>query len=171
MQALEIIKVITGIGENLNGKFLVYDALSTSWRSFAIKRDPANPLNGETPTITSLIDYDAFCHVKKEEGINEIGPEELYRLLLDKEDIQLVDVREPEEYTISNIGGELIPLKQILENVEKIQRQKKVVFHCQTGNRSKQAINLLKVKFGFDNLYNLTGGLSAYTAMLQLRKP
>ena len=170
MQALELIKTITGVGENLSGKFLVYDALSSSWRSFTIKRDPGNPLNGKNPTVTSLIDYDAFCNIEKEQGLKEINPEELDRLFSSNEDFQLVDVREEDEYAAFNIGGELISLKHILNNAGKIKRDKKVVLHCQMGSRSKQAIHLLEEKFGFDNLYNLKGGLTAYKNMLELKK-
>ena len=170
MQALELIKTITGVGENLSGKFLVYDALSTLWRSFGIKRDPGNPLNGNNPTITSLIDYDAFCNIGKEKNFKEISPEELDQLFSSREDFQLVDVREEDEYAAFNIGGELISLKHILNDAGKINRDRKVVLHCQMGSRSKQAIHLLQEKFGFDNLYNLTGGLSAYKIMLELKK-
>ena len=78
------------------------------------------------------------------------------------EEFQLIDVREQVEYTASNINGELISLKNILENAGKIKRKKKVIIHCQTGVRSKQAINLLQQHFGLDNLYNLTGGIEAF---------
>ena len=82
----------------------------------------------------------------------------------------MVDVREEDEYAAFNIGGELISLKHILNNAGKIKRDKKVVLHCQMGSRSKQAIHLLEEKFGFDNLYNLKGGLTAYKNMLELKK-
>ena len=162
MQALEVIKVLTGIGEKLSGKFLVFDALSLSWKNFSIKRDPANPLNGDNPSIKSLIDYEAFCNVNRQENIKEISTEEFYNLQEAGEDFQLIDVREPDEYAAFNIGGELVPLKTVLENREKIKIDKKVIFFCQSGNRSKQAISLLQEKSGFQNLYNLTGGLAEW---------
>jgi adenylyltransferase/sulfurtransferase len=161
MQALEIIKVITGINENLSGKFLVFDALTTTTKTFSIKRSPDNPLNGSNPTITSLIDYEAFCNAKPNADIKQITAEELFQLQSSGEDFQLIDVREASEYATYNIGGELISLKSVLENIEKINRNKKVIIHCQSGSRSTQAISLLQEK-GFNNLYNLAGGLEKY---------
>jgi adenylyltransferase/sulfurtransferase len=161
MQALEVIKAITGIGENLSGKFLVFDALAATSKIFTIKRTEDNPLNGTNPIITSLIDYDAFCNIKANDNIKQITAEELFYLQSSGEDFQLIDVREPNEYAAYNIGGELISLKDVLENIGKINRNKKVVIHCQSGSRSAQAINLLQQN-GFDNLYNLAGGLEEY---------
>jgi adenylyltransferase/sulfurtransferase len=163
MQALEVIKLIAGIEENLSGKFLVFDALSIEWKSFSIKPDPNNPLNGENPTIYSLIDYEVFCSTSREENIKELSADEFRSWQSAQEDFQFIDVREPGEYAVFNIGAELIPLHTILENSSKIHRNKKVVLHCQMGSRSKQAIILLQQKLGFKNLYNLTGGLTAYT--------
>jgi sulfur-carrier protein adenylyltransferase/sulfurtransferase len=161
MQALEVIKAITGIGENLSEKFLVFDALAATSKTFTIRRTADNPLNGKNPTITSLIDYDAFCNIKSNDNIKQITAEELFYLQSSGEDFQLIDVREPNEYAAYNIGGELISLKDVLENIGKINRNKKVVIHCQSGSRSTQAINLLQQN-GFDNLYNLAGGLDEY---------
>jgi adenylyltransferase/sulfurtransferase len=161
MQALEVIKAITGIGENLSEKFLVFDALAATSKTFTIRRTANNPLNGKNPTITSFIDYDAFCNIKSNDNIKQITAEELFYLQSSGEDFQLIDVREPNEYAAYNIGGELISLKDVLENIGKINRNKKVVIHCQSGSRSAQAINLLQQN-GFDNLYNLAGGLDQY---------
>ena len=169
IQALEIIKVLTGIGENLSGKFLVFDALSLSLKKFSIKRDPGNPLNGDAPSIHTLIDYDAFCHVGKKQNIKEISVEAFYSLQTAGEDFQLIDVREPDEYVVYNIGGELLPLKTLLENSNKIKIDKKVVVYCQSGSRSKQAISLLQEKCGFQNLYSLTGGLTEYKKTTRIK--
>lgn len=162
IQALEVIKVLTGIGEKLDGRFLVFDALDNTSKIFTVKRTPGNPLNGEHPTITSLIDYDQFCKVQNLQNIKEITVPEFKKMQMAGEDFQLVDVREPAEYATYNINGELIPLKTISENSQKINRDKKVIFHCQSGNRSKQAISILQQQFSFSNLYNLTGGLTGY---------
>ena len=166
MQALEVIKATTGIGENLSGKFLVFDALAATSKIFTIKRAKNNPLNGANPTITSLIDYDAFCNIKPHDGIKQITAEELFHMQSSGEDFQLLDVREPNEYAAYNIDGELISLKDVLENTGKINRNKKVVIHCQSGSRSIQAIKLLQEK-GFDNLYNLAGGLEKYRRLIK----
>ena len=163
MQALEVIKIITGVGETLSGRFFIFDALNFETRTFNIKRDPANPLNGRNPTIKELIDYEQFCGVKAiEKPIKEISANELYNWQVAGEPFQLIDVREAHEYNIVNIGGELIPLATVAANADQIDRDKKVVVHCKMGGRSAKAIRELEEKFGFDNLYNLKGGILAY---------
>jgi len=146
---------------------LVFDALSLSWKSFFIKRDPANPLNGDDPSIKCLIDYDEFCNVAKQRNIKEISVQEFYHLKSEGEDFQLIDVREPDEYSVFNIEGDLVPLKTVFKSADKIKIDKKVIFYCQSGSRSKQAITLLQEKFGFQNLYNLTGGLAEYGKLIK----
>lgn len=168
LQALEVIKVITGVGETLSGRFYIFDALNFESRTFKIKRNPANPLNGENPTIKELIDYEQFCGVKAvEKSIKEITSKELYDLQVRGEDIQIIDVREPHEYEIANIGGELIPLATVAANADKIDRNKKVIVHCKMGGRSAKAIHELEDKFGFTNLYNLKGGILGWIDEVQ----
>jgi adenylyltransferase/sulfurtransferase len=168
LQALEVIKVITGVGDPLSGRFYIFDALNFESRTFKIKRNPANPLNGEHPTINELIDYEQFCGVKAvEKSIKEITSKELYDLQVHGEDIQIIDVREPHEYQIANIGGELIPLATIYANADKIDRNKKVIVHCKMGGRSAKAIHELEDKFGFTNLYNLKGGILGWIDEVQ----
>lgn len=168
LQALEVIKVITGVGEPLSGRFFIFDALNFETRTFKIKRNPANPLNGENPTIKELIDYEQFCGVKAvEKPIKEITAKELYDLQVRGEDIQIVDVREPHEYEIANIGGELIPLSTVSANAGKIDSNKKVIVHCKMGGRSAKAIRELEEKFGFTNLYNLKGGILGWIDEVQ----
>lgn len=169
LQALEVIKVITGIGELLNGRFYIFDALNFESRTFKIKRNPANPLNGTNPTIKQLIDYEQFCGLKNDvkTTVKEISAQELYDLEVSGEPFQLIDVREPHEYDIVNIGAELIPLGKISANADRIARDKKVVVHCKVGGRSAKAIQELQEKFGFDNLYNLKGGILAYIDEVQ----
>ena len=168
LQALEVIKVITGVGETLSGRFFIFDALNFETRTFKIKRNPANPLNGENPTIKELIDYEQFCGVKAvEKSIKEITSKELYDLQVRGEDIQIIDVREPHEYEIANIGGELIPLSTVSANADRIDRNKKVIVHCKMGGRSAKAIHELEEKFGFTNLYNLKGGILGWIDEVQ----
>lgn len=168
LQALEVIKVVTGVGETLSGRFFIFDALNFETRTFKIKRNPANPLNGENPTIKELIDYEQFCGVKAvEKPIKEITAKELYDLQVRGEDIQILDVREPHEYEIANIGGELIPLATVSANADKIDRNKKVIVHCKMGGRSAKAIHELEDKFGFKNLYNLKGGILGWIDEVQ----
>jgi len=168
LQASEVIKVITGVGETLSGRFFIFDALSFETRTFRIKRSADNPVNGANPTITKLIDYEQFCGVKAvEKPVKEITPRELYDLQVRGEDIQVIDVREPNEYAIVNIGAELIPLATVADQAFAIDRDKKVIVHCKMGGRSAKAIRELEEKFGFNNLYNLKGGILAYIDEVQ----
>ena len=164
LQALEVIKVITGVGETLSGRFYIFDALNFESRTFNIKRREDNPINGKNPTITALIDYEQFCGMRavEEKPLKEVTAKELYDWQVKGEKFQLIDVREPHEYDIVNIGAELIPLATINANSDKIDPEKKVVVHCKSGARSARAIRELEEKFGFTNLYNLKGGILAY---------
>ena len=169
LQALEVIKVITGVGEPLSGRFYIFDALTFESRIFNFKHNAENPLTGANPTITKLIDYEQFCGMKAvETPVKEIMPEQLYEWLQDGEDIQVIDVREPEEYEVANIGALLIPLGSVADQSDKISRSKKVVVHCKGGSRSAKAIRELEAKFGFTNLYNLKGGIDRYLREIEV---
>ena len=169
LQALEVIKVITGVGETLAGRFYIFDALNFESRTFTIRRRKDNPINGDNPTITALIDYEAFCGTRavEERHLKEITAKELYDWQVRGEKFQLIDVREPHEYDIVNIGAELIPLGSVAGNSGKIDRDRPVVIHCKVGGRSAKAIRELEEKFGFTNLYNLKGGILAYIDEVQ----
>lgn len=163
LQACETIKVITGVGEPLSGRLFTFDALSFESRTFNIKRRPNNALNGSSPSITALIDYEQFCGVKISSlPIKEITATEFYNLQISGERFQLIDVREADEYEKVNIEGELMPLATITTNAEKIRKDIKVVIHCKMGGRSAKAIRELEEKYGFTNLYNLKGGIFAF---------
>ena len=163
MQASEVIKVLTGIGEPLSGRLFLFDALYFEHRSINIKRRDDNPLNGIAPTITRLIDYELFCGLKtKERTVREITVRELLDWQVRGEKFQLIDVREPHEYETANLGAELIPLADVAGQAGRIARDIKVVVHCRSGARSAKAIRELEDRFGFDNLYNLHGGILAY---------
>lgn len=169
LQALEVIKVITGVGESLSGRFYIFDALNFESRTFTIKAREDNPINGKNPTITALIDYEQFCGMRavEEKRMKEITAKELYDWQVKGEPYQLIDVREPHEYDIVNIGGTLIPLGTVASHADEIDRDKKVVIHCKMGGRSAKAIQELEEKFGFNNLYNLKGGILAYIDNVQ----
>lgn len=168
LQALEVIKVITGVGEPLAGRFYIFDALTFESRTFNISRRDDNPLNGKNPTITALIDYEQFCGMKAvEKPIKEITATELYEWQVKDEPFQLIDVREQHEYDLVNIGAELIPLATVAANADKFNRDTKVVVHCKMGGRSAKAIRELEEKFGFTNLYNLKGGILGYIDEVQ----
>jgi adenylyltransferase/sulfurtransferase len=169
LQALEVIKVITGIGETLSGRFYIFDALNFESRTFTIRPREDNPINGKTPTITALIDYEQFCGMRavEEAPLKEVTAKELYDWQVRGEKFQLIDVREPHEFDIVNIGGELIPLGAVADNSDRIARDKTVVVHCKVGGRSAKAIRELQEKYGFTNLYNLKGGILAYIDEVQ----
>ncbi|MFP4290263.1 MAG: molybdopterin-synthase adenylyltransferase MoeB [Cyclobacteriaceae bacterium] len=167
LQANEVIKVITGLGEPLAGRLFIFDTLSFESRTLKIHPHPENPLTGKNPTQTQLIDYEQFCGLPSQEvslssKVKEIDVQQFRQMRENKEDYQLIDVREPYEYDIAHLGGELMPGKDIDQYVEKIHRDKKVVVHCRSGVRSSRVIEKLEKQYGFSNLYNLKGGLLAW---------
>lgn len=156
LQANEVIKVITGVGEPLSGRLFVFDALSFNTRTLKISKNP------EGLAITSLIDYNQFCGIPSaDKEIKEISVDELFSWINDNEDIQIIDVREPNEYEERNIAALLIPLATVKQREQEISKDKKVVIHCRSGKRSATAIRELEEAFGFSNLYNLKGGILA----------
>ena len=169
LQALEVIKVITGIGEPLSGRFYTFDALNFESRTFNIKRRDDNPVNGKNPTIHELIDYEQFCGMRavEEKPAKEITAKDLYDWQVKGKKFKLIDVREPSEYKIVQIGGTLIPLSTISEHADEIPNDMDVVFLCKSGIRSLKAIKELEEKFAFNNLYNLKGGILAYIDQVQ----
>lgn len=160
MQANEAIKVITGMGTTLSGKLLLFDSLDFSSRYLNIRPNPDNPISGKDPSITELIDYEAFCAgpaPEKPEN-NSITVHELQERLMD---YFILDVREYYEYEISNLEGLNIPLGDLNQRLKEIPKERAVVVHCKSGKRSAKAIETLK-KEGFDNLFNLEGGILAW---------
>jgi adenylyltransferase/sulfurtransferase len=154
------------VGEPLSGKLVRFDALKFEFRTFNVKKDKNNPINGENPTISELIDYEAFCGLNGQQSQNgevkEVSVSE-YKDMVDRnEDHQLIDVREEYEYYITNIGGKLIPLDRIREFANEIDPDRKTVVHCRSGGRSRKAILKLQEEHGFNNLYNLKGGILAW---------
>ncbi len=160
MQANEVIKVITGLGTVLSGRLFIIDTLSLETR--IVRYPPATP----GYEIKELIDYEAFCGMQNISPfeVKEISVQELHNLLKSGRDIQLVDVRTAFEHHIANIGGDLIPLEDIVNQIDKISRDKQVVLYCKVGIRSTEAILHLQNVYNFNNLYNLTGGINAWAS-------
>jgi adenylyltransferase/sulfurtransferase len=169
IQATEAIKLITGIGEPLIGRFLIYDALRMKFRELKLKRDPDCPVCGTNPTVTELIDYEQFCGVapaapevavsSATNNDTETDVKELKRRLDAREDFFLLDVREPNEFQIGRIpGSTLIPLGEVPQRVDEIPRDKEIVVHCKMGGRSARAAAFLRQK-GYKNVKNLKGGI------------
>ena len=161
MMCNEAIKLLAGFGESLSGKLFIFDALDFSSHTLNVQHSPDNPLTGEKPSITELIDYEAFCmgEISNEERA-EITVQELQKALA-VGSVTLIDVREDYEYEIANLGGKLIPLNKVLSRKDEIPRTGEVVVMCKMGGRSQKAIELLKQE-GFDNLKNLKGGITAW---------
>lgn len=153
LQANEVIKVITGVGEPLSGRFFVFDALTFETRTLKITK------RANSTEIKELIDYEQFCGISAiEKPVKEISTLELENWISNGEDFQIIDVRETSEYEQINIGAHLIPLGEVIARNHEIKREKKVVIHCRSGARSAKAIRQLE-EIGFDNLYNLKGGI------------
>lgn len=162
MQANEAIKVLAGMGTSLTGRLMIFDSLDFSTRFLKLKSNPDNPVSGINPTIRKLIDYEAFCnagHGPNKETIKEISPAEVKKLLDEGTKIQIIDVREPLEYELVNIGALNIPLGSIQEKIGLIERGIPVILHCQSGQRSRNAIVQLQQHHRFTNLLNMKGGL------------
>jgi molybdopterin/thiamine biosynthesis adenylyltransferase/rhodanese-related sulfurtransferase len=168
IQATETIKLLLGIGEPLIGRLLLYDALGMRFREMKLRKDPNCPVCGENPTVTELIDYQEFCGIPqantKEEAdkVPEIAVGELKEKLDNGGGVSVLDVREPHEYEVANIGARLIPLGELPERLVELDRDETLAVHCKTGGRSARAVKLLR-DAGFQNVYNVKGGITAWS--------
>lgn len=163
MQALEAIKLITGIGEPLLGKLLHVDTLGMRFRTFTLRRDPECPVCGEKPTITAPIDYEGFCGIKSTPKVKTISVTELHALRQQGTPHFLLDVREPDEYATARIEGSvLIPLAQVTARAGELPRDLPLYVHCKLGGRSAKAVAALE-ELGFTNATNVTGGITAWS--------
>lgn len=175
IQATETVKLILGIGEPLIGRLMLYDALGMSFREMKLRKDPDCPVCGENPTVTELIDYQEFCGIpqaqaaEQENGVPEISVQEL-KARMDAGGIQVLDVREPYEYEIANIGVPLIPLNELPERYEELNRDQPLAVHCRSGARSANAVKLLQER-GFENVYNVEGGILAWSEEIDPEVP
>jgi molybdopterin/thiamine biosynthesis adenylyltransferase/rhodanese-related sulfurtransferase len=169
MQANEALKILTNTGDVLAGKLLLYDSLSSETTIVSI------PTLNTKSQIKELIDYDDFCGLSQKKNKNwdmkEITVQELKTLIDSKADFQLIDVREPHEYDICNIGGELIPMADLPHQADQLAKDKKVVVHCRSGKRSGDMVLWLEKNKGLDNLYNLKGGILAWAKEIDPSMP
>jgi sulfur-carrier protein adenylyltransferase/sulfurtransferase len=175
MQATEVIKLILGKGEPLIGRLLLIDALGMKFRELKLRKNPDCPVCGKNPTVTKLIDYQEFCGIRGEEkpvetGIPEMTVEELKRRLDAGENLFVLDVREPHEYQICNIGGHLIPLGDLPNRVNELDSSREIVAHCRSGVRSAKAVNFLQ-QAGFKKVHNLAGGILAWADRVDPKMP
>jgi sulfur-carrier protein adenylyltransferase/sulfurtransferase len=165
LQAIETIKLIVGIGEPLVGRLLHFDALRMKFRELNLRRDPQCPVCGENPTVFSPIDYEEFCGaraVRDDDGLSTINVHELKRKMEDNGTFAIVDVREEFEYDIARIeGSKLIPLGELPERLDELQKDEEIILLCKSGTRSAQAAQLLHAA-GFARAYSLEGGIDAW---------
>ena len=170
IQATEALKLIIGAGETLAGRLLHFDALKMKFREFNLRRDPQCPVCGDAPTIFAPIDYEQFCQgpagadwFAAEAGVPSVSVRELKQKMDARETFMLVDVREPYEYEIARIeGSRLIPLGELETHVSDLPRTGTLVLQCHSGGRSEHATRLLQ-EAGFENVYNLEGGIDAWS--------
>jgi adenylyltransferase/sulfurtransferase len=169
IQATEVIKLILGSGEPLIGRLLLVDALAMRFRELRLRKNPECPVCGANRTIRELIDYNQFCGIRGESqeaplisAVPEIRPEELKAKLDAGDDVFILDVREPHEYQICNIGGHLIPLGDLPARMNELDSSREIVAHCRSGVRSAKAVTLLR-QAGFGKVTNLAGGILAWS--------
>ncbi len=182
IQVTEAIKVLTGIGEPLVGSLMVYDALDMSYRKVKVRKDPACVLCGESPTVTELIDYDAFCGTISEEAADAARDATItvgqLKEMLDArdrgdDDFLLVDVREPNEYEIVAVPGSvLIPKGRFLDGsaLGELPQDRRVVLYCKVGGRSAEVLAVVKGA-GFADAVHVGGGVVAWVNQIEPDKP
>jgi molybdopterin/thiamine biosynthesis adenylyltransferase/rhodanese-related sulfurtransferase len=169
IQATEVLKLILGQGEPLIGRLLLVDSLAMRFRELKLRKNPDCPVCGPNPTVTRLIDYQQFCGIQpetKEEkavknGIPQITVKELKRRMDAGEEVFVLDVREPHEYKIANIGGTLIPQNDVPQRLAEIDRNREIVVQCRSGARSQRIAEFLAQQ-GYPKVANLAGGILAW---------
>ena len=178
IQATETIKLILGIGEPLIGRLLLVDALNMRFRQLKLRKNPECPVCGDHPTVTKLIDYQQFCGIEPaserqsavKNGIPQVSPKDLKKRIDAGEDLFILDVREPFEYQIANIGGVLIPQNDVPKRIGEIDRNREIVVQCKSGGRSQRIAEYLK-QSGFPTVSNLAGGIVAWSDEVDPKVP
>ncbi|HEV2378012.1 MAG TPA: adenylyltransferase/sulfurtransferase MoeZ [Streptosporangiaceae bacterium] len=178
LQVNEAIKVITGVGDPLVGRLMVYDALEMTFRQVRVRKDPECAVCGKNPTVTQLIDYETFCGALSEDAAEAVGGSTIsardLKTMMDRgDDIFLVDVREPNEYEIVSIpGAVLIPKGEFLSGaaLERLPQDKRVVLHCKSGMRSAECLAVVK-DAGFADAVHVGGGVLAWISQVDPSLP
>jgi sulfur-carrier protein adenylyltransferase/sulfurtransferase len=178
IQATEAIKLVLGIGEPLVGRLLLVDSLNMQFRQLKLRKNPDCPVCGTNPTVTELIDYDQFCGIlppapveeKMSNGVHQISVIDFKKKVDAGENIYLLDVREPHEYQIANLGGHLIPLGDLPARVSELDSSREIVVHCKMGGRSQKAAEFLQ-QAGFKKIQNLAGGITAWSEQVDPKVP
>jgi adenylyltransferase/sulfurtransferase len=181
MQATETVKLITGIGDPLIGRLMLYDALEMKFRELKLRKDPACPICGEHPSVTELIDYQEFCgvkpvaHIETKDGVPEITVRELSERLksgLDKTNTLLLDVREPNEWDIVHLDeARLIPKGDVPQHITEFAPYDEILVHCRSGARSADIVKFLRNDIGLKNVKNVKGGILAWAREIDTSLP
>ena len=182
IQVNEAIKLLTGIGDPAIGKLVIYDALELEWRKLKVRKDPSCVLCGDNPTVTGLIDYDAFCGAVSDEALeaaagSTISVVQLEQMLKEREagerDFTLLDVREPNEYEINQIpGAVLVPKGEFLNGnaLGDLPADKPIVLHCKSGVRSAEVLAIVKGA-GYADAVHVGGGVVAWVSQIDPSQP
>jgi adenylyltransferase/sulfurtransferase len=178
IQVTEAIKVLTGTGEPLVGRLMIYDALEMNYRSVKVRKDPECAVCGKNPTVTELIDYEAFCGAVSEEAVeaakdSTITPRTLKQWIDEGQNLEIIDVREPAEWEIVHIdGARLIPKNEFLigEALADLPQDKKIVLHCKSGVRSAEVLALVKAA-GFSDAVHVGSGIVGWVNQVEPQKP
>jgi len=187
IQATEAIKLITGIGEPLIGRFLIYDALNMRFRELKLRKDPDCPVCGTHPTVKALIDYEEFCGLRPsveaeaaamvansaagQKSATEISAVDLKQRLDRGDKLKILDVREPNEYQINRIpGSQLIPLGEVPRRHAELGPEDEIVVVCKIGGRSAKAADYLR-SVGFKRVLNLKGGILEWVDKVDPSQP
>jgi adenylyltransferase/sulfurtransferase len=173
LQALEVLKIVLGVGEPLVGRLVLFDALGFVFREIAIAKDPSCAVCGDAPTITAPIDYDAFCGVgpSEVEGVPTISVEEFEARSADGERFDLLDVRERHEWEIVRIpGATLFPMSEVASRLHELDPTRAYTISCHRGVRSRQVYHLLR-RAGFEKLTILEGGVDAWAERVDPTMP
>ncbi|WP_372463367.1 adenylyltransferase/sulfurtransferase MoeZ [Actinospica acidithermotolerans] len=178
IQVTEAIKVLTGTGEPLVGRLMIYDALEMNYRSVKVRKDPECAVCGKNPTVTELIDYEAFCGAVSEEAQeaakdSTITPRTLKQWIDEGQNLEIIDVREPAEWEIVHIdGAKLIPKNEFLMGgaLTGLPQDKKIVLHCKSGVRSAEVLALVKAA-GFTDAVHVGSGIVGWVNQVEPQKP
>ena len=173
IQATEALKMLLGVGETLEGRLLIIDAMRMDFRAVRLKKNRDCPVCGETPTIRELIDYDMFCGgepMTTRDNQTELRVTELKEKLDRGDDFMLLDVREPYEAKISNIpGSTLIPVGELRDRLDELDQDREIVLFCRSGARSDMAARFLRDR-GYRAM-NLVGGVLAWSDQIDPSQP
>jgi adenylyltransferase/sulfurtransferase len=176
LQATEVLKIITGIGQPLVGRLLIFDALSMTFRVMKIRKSADNPISGDNPTITSLIDYDMFCGIPQAAAAEKKASDEVPTITVEEFKRErdagraafLLDVRKPFEAEIATMGADqLIPVEELADRLAevKVAKDQRFIVHCKMGGRSAKAVKILR-DAGWTGAVNLAGGIKAWSEQI-----